>query len=205
MKYMKLSGRQRKLTADARSKQLRRRLYRGAAITTFVYVVLSIVNFLFQLTSIPYELAIIWAVVIICYATFREALRWNNIDDTNYPGEFWAGFVVAGAVFMIAWNIGRQWIFRLPYFIFPQEYEAAVIETIVLYTLSGISSFIHERKRTRVKSRHRTHPKNILEEKQFAFSPQASPATGPELNSEVKATLVSAKTLDSKKEEKSSI
>src|SRR6266478_3265080 len=112
MNNMKLSGRHKKLTADARSKQLRRRLYTGAAITTLAYVALSIVNFLFQLTSIPYELAIIWAVVIICYATFREALRWNNIDDSNYPGEYWAGLIVVGAAFMIAWNIGRQWIYN---------------------------------------------------------------------------------------------
>lgn len=198
MKDMKLTGRQRKLTADARSKQLRRRLYAGAAIATFAYAALSIVNFLLQLTSLPYELAVVWAVVIICYATFREALRWNDIDDSNYPGEFWAGFVVAGGIFMIAWNIGREWFFRLPYFAFPQDYEAAMIETIVLYTLSGISSFIYTRKRSHARSRHKMHPKILREEKIFSIAPQAMPATEMEPESEIKTTLVSAKTLDEK-------
>lgn len=191
------------MTADARSRQLRRRLYRGAAIATLVYVALSIVNFLLQLTALPYELAVIWTVVIICYATFREVLRWNNLDDTNYPGEFWAGLVVAGGIFMIAWNIGREWLFRLPHIAFPQDYEAAVIETIALYTLSGISSFVHGRRRMPEKfTRHRTHLKTVHEGREPVVMPQASAAAGPIPNSEVKAILTSAKTIDDKKEEK---
>lgn len=190
------------MTADAQSRQLRRRLYKGAAIATLVYVALSIINFLLQFNALPYELAIIWAVVVICYATFREALRWNNLDDTNYPGEFWAGLVVAGAIFMIAWNIGRGWLFRLPRIVFPQDYEAAVIEMIVLYTLSSISSFIYGRRSMRGKfARHRTRVKTAAEGRGIVV-PQAQSIAGPVQNSEVKAVLTSAKTPNDKKEEK---
>lgn len=142
--------------AYALSRQLRRRFYKGAAIATLLYVILSLVKFHGQLSYLPYELAIIWAVFLLCYSSLKEVLRWNGVDDAKaFHGETWVALVIIGALWMILWNIGRVWIFHLTQIPFPEDYEAATVETIVLYTLSVTSSFLY-------KSRYREPEKQKL-------------------------------------------
>lgn len=138
------SRRYKRKSAHDLSKQLRRKFYRVAAIATLVYVALSLVGFHAGL-YVPQILGIMWAVFLLSYTSFKEAIRWNNAGDEEvYRGELWAGLVLTGAVWMIGWNIGRTWFFNLPSVALPDDYEAAVIETIVLYTLSVISSFLYK-------------------------------------------------------------
>ncbi len=190
---MKLSGRHKRETADARSRLWRRRFYDGAAIATVLYVVLSIITFHGHLTYLPYELSLTWAVFLLCYTSFKEVLRWNNLNDTEpYRGEMWAGLVLAGALWMIAWNIGREWIFHLPHLPFPMDYEAATIETIVLYTLSIMSSIIYKRRNFRQGVHHRARNKVIHgEEKVLTLGPSRT-TSKPSENSEPKAVLTKA-------------
>lgn len=143
---MALAVRYKRKTADARSRALRRRFYQGAAVATVVYVLLSLVKFHGEFEYLSLELAVIWAVFLLCYTTFREVVRWNEADTQSYRGELWAALVVGGAYWMIVWNILRAWVFHLPTLPFPAEYGAATIETIVLYTLSSISAFLHKHK-----------------------------------------------------------
>ncbi|GEM_PF-3733315 len=155
--------RDKRKNAYALSRELRRRLYKGVAFATLAYVALSLVRFHGRFPYLPYELAIIWAVSLLCYASLKEVFRWNDVGDEEvYHGELWAGLVLAGAAWMIAWNIGRSWIFNLPANPFPEDYGAATAETIVLYTLSIISSFLYKYKRTtRQPVRQKTHVKII--------------------------------------------
>lgn len=181
------------------NKQLRRRFYNGAAIATLVYVLLSLVRFHGQFSYLPYVLAVIWAVFLLCYTTIKEAVRWSDIDDPEtYRGELWAGIVIAGAAWMILWNIVRAWIFHLQTIPFPDDYQAAVIETIVLYTLSVISSLIYKYKNKTAKATHRKKrhrmvhrpPKPLVA---LTNKPEAPPNPVPE------AVLTEAKTLEDKK------
>lgn len=142
-----MSSRQhRRKNADTPSRQLRRRFYKGAAIATVSYVALSLVRFHGEYSYLPYALAVIWAVFLLCYTSFKEVLRWSDAGDEEevYHGEFWAGLVVGGMAWMIAWNIIREWAFRAPSLPLPEDYQAATIETIVLYTLSTISSLLYK-------------------------------------------------------------
>jgi hypothetical protein len=155
---MKSPRRNKRKNADALSKQLRRRFYKGAAIATTAYVVLSLIKFHGQLSDLPSQLAIIWAVFLVCYTTFKEVLRWNDVGDVDiYHGELWAGVVLAGAAWMITWNIVRSWVFNLEKIPFPSDYESAVIETIVIYVLSIGSSFLHKYRRVEGRSHQKTH------------------------------------------------
>lgn len=143
------SKRYKRKTAYALSRQLRRRFYIGAAIATSTYVLLSLVKFHAQVTYLANELAIIWAVSLLCYTSLREILRWNAIDEREHRGEIWAAVVVAGALWMMAWNMFRTWILHLSAYPFPEDYLGATAETIVLYTISVLSSFLYKYKKRR--------------------------------------------------------
>lgn len=131
----------------ALSKKLRRRFYKAAAIATVIYVMLSLTKFYGQYDFLSYDLAIIWAVFLICYTSFKEIIRWNHVSDNEYyNGELWAALVIAGLFWMIIWNAGRALIFHLPRLPVPEDYIAAAIETLVLYTLSTTSSYLYKNK-----------------------------------------------------------
>ncbi|MDO8516247.1 MAG: hypothetical protein Q7S28_03290, partial [bacterium] len=73
--------------------------------------------------------------------------RWNDLgDDEIYHGEMWTAVVLAGWVWMMAWNFARTWLFKVESIEFPEDYQFAAMETIVMYTLSAISSFLHKYK-----------------------------------------------------------
>ncbi|MEK9179824.1 MAG: hypothetical protein AAB897_00190 [Patescibacteria group bacterium] len=147
---MPLRQNKRNNRAHELSKRLRRRFYKGAAVATLAYVTLSLVSFHGELENLPFILAVIWAVFILCYTTFKEVLRWSDAGEEEiYHGEFWASLVIAGAAWMIAWNIGRAWFFHLAPLHFPEDYQAAAVETIALYTLSTISSFLYKYQKLR--------------------------------------------------------
>jgi hypothetical protein len=152
--------------ADALRIRLKRRFYKGAAIATISYVALSLIKFHGQYSDLPSELAIIWAVFLLCYTTTKEIFRWSDVGDTEiYHGELWMGVLLAGAAWMIAWNIGRIWIYHLPRIPFPSDYESATIETIVLYTLSIASSYLYKYRRhpryTHPRAHRAAHPEPI--------------------------------------------
>ncbi|HUZ92447.1 MAG TPA: hypothetical protein VNG29_00415 [Candidatus Paceibacterota bacterium] len=149
--------------AYALSRQLRRRLYNGVAVATLAYVVLSLIRFHGQFPYLSYELAIIWAIFLLCYATIKEVLRWSGEhEEETYHSELWAIIVLAGAAWMIGWNILRTWFLHLPSIPFPEDYEAAVIETMVLYTLSIISSSLYNKGAARRPRHHLArHGKSI--------------------------------------------
>src|SRR3989344_4785187 len=157
------------------SKRLKRRFYRIAAITTLVYVTLSLIKFHGELDYLPHELAITWAVFLLCYTSFKELLRWNDIEDaTTYRGGLWAALVMGGAIWMISWNIIRVWALNLPSLHFPGEYQAATIETIVLYTLSIVSASLYKYKKTiRYPVRHKARGKFARQEQKAISSPLA--------------------------------
>lgn len=192
-------------SAYALSGQWRLRFYKGAAFATLAYVVLSLIKFHGQLSYLDYELAVIWAVSLLCYTSFKEVLRWNDVNDTNaYNGELWAGIVVGGALWMIIWNIVRAWAFNLPRMPLPTDYIAATAETIVLYTISVISSFLYKNKKlTKQTARQKTHVKAVhQEQKPFQKAGVQPAAAEPAQNPEVKVVLTKAEVLDdeSKKE-----
>lgn len=202
---MKLAGRQKRKDADARSRALRRRFYKGAAIATAVYVGLSLIKFHAQLPYLTYELVVIWAVFLLCYASFKEVLRWNDVDDPkSYDGDFWAALVVVGAVWMIVWNIGRVWIFHLGRLEFPHDYTAATIETIVLYTISGISAFLHKRSKLAEHARRRNiqRKKSVRATKRFAEAARTKTEIMLAPESEIQVTLTSTPGLDEKEHKK---
>ncbi|MDO8536990.1 MAG: hypothetical protein Q7R94_01970, partial [bacterium] len=59
----------------------------------------------------------------------------------------------------------REWLFRLPHLPFPEDYTAATIETIVLYTLSIVSSFLYRYKKLSRQTAHKKiHGKVIHQE-----------------------------------------
>lgn len=155
------SKRYKRKSAYALSRQLRRRFYIAAAIATTGYVLLSLVKFHAQVSYLSQELAIIWAISLLCYASFREVLRWNDVDDRKHRGEIWAGLVLVGAIWMVIWNIFRAWILHLPAIPFPGDYVAATGETIVLYTLSTLSSFLYERRESALRRRRKTTRKKL--------------------------------------------
>src|SRR3989344_2142042 len=157
------------------SKRLKRRFYKIAAITTLVYVTLSLVKFHGELDYLPQELAIIWAVFLLCYTSFKEMLRWNNIEDTTtYRGGLWAALVMGGAIWMISWNIVRVWAFKLSSLHFPGDYQAATIETIVLYTLSIVSASLYKyHKAKRYPARQKMRGRIAQQEQKKISSPLA--------------------------------
>ncbi|MDP2599026.1 MAG: hypothetical protein Q8P49_04300 [Candidatus Liptonbacteria bacterium] len=206
------SRRNKRKNAYALSK-LRSRLYKGVAATTLIYVVLSIVRFHGEFSYLPYILAIIWAVSLLCYTSLKEVLRWNDVGETDvYHGELWASVVVAGAAWMIIWNVVRAWIFNLPTIAFPEDYEAVTIETIVLYTLSIISSFLYKyknaigqpmRQQVRGKSsrsKHHVAAKNTFPGAEPA-SVQAMPAKSVQ-NPDVQIVLTKSPPPDEKNDQK---
>src|SRR6266481_5758815 len=137
--------RHKRKNAYARTHELKLRFYKGAAIATSIYVVLSLIKFHGQYTYLPYELAVTWAVFLFCYATFKEVLRWNDgSEEETYYGELWMMILLSGAAWILVWNLVRVWVFSLPSIPFPEDYEAATLETIILYTLSVISSFLYK-------------------------------------------------------------
>ncbi|OGY99112.1 MAG: hypothetical protein A2945_05345 [Candidatus Liptonbacteria bacterium RIFCSPLOWO2_01_FULL_52_25] len=181
-------------TPNDLSKRLKRRFYKIAAITTLVYVTLSLIKFHGELSYLPNELAITWAVFLLCYTSFKELLRWNNIEDAaTYRGGLWAALVLGGGIWMIAWNIVRAWAFNLPSFPFPAEYQAVTIETIVLYTLSLISASLYKyRKGERYTMRQKARGRAMRQAKKDVVS--AAPAQ----NTEIQAVLTKTTALDDK-------
>src|SRR3989344_4030795 len=119
--------------AEILSRRLKRRFYKGAAAATLIYVALSLLRFPGEIPYLPYMLAVVWAVFILCYTTFKEVLKWNDLNDKEseaYHGEFWASVILAGAGWMIMWNIVREWVFNVQSHPFPEDYQAVVVETI---------------------------------------------------------------------------
>ncbi len=183
------------------SKKLRRRFYRGAAVTTLAYVGLSLVSFHGEFSYFPYALAIIWAVFLFCYTSFKEALRWNNAsDDEIYHGELWAALLLAGATWMIVWNIVRVWIFRLPSLHFPDDYQAAVLETIVLYTLSVLSSFLYKNRKLKEQSAKKRAYTRAVHREASAIAVAAAKKQAEEIkpaqNQDLNVVLTKTSTLD---------
>lgn len=200
---MALAVRHKRKTADARSRALRRRFYQGAAAATVAYVALSLVKFHGEFEYLSYELAVIWAVFLLCYTTFREVVRWNESDTQSYRGELWAALVVGAAYWMIIWNIMRAWVFHLPTLPFPAEYGAATIETIVLYTLSAISSFLYKRKAAikRAVRHYKSYPRVVSAKSKRLVAAAESAHAEPSPDAEVKAVLASAVSAAKKPEE----
>ena len=153
------SRQHRRKSPDDLGAKLKRRFYKGAAIATAAYVTLSLIRFHGEYSYLPYALAVIWAVFLLCYTTFKEVIRWSDVGDEEevYHGEFWAGLVVAGMGWMIGWNIVREWAFHAPSLPLPEDYQAATIETIVLYTLSVISSLLYKHKAIEQSDRENSH------------------------------------------------
>ena len=183
------------------SKRLKRRFYRIAAITTLVYVTLSLIKFHGELDYLPHELAITWAVFLLCYTSFKELLRWNDIQDaTTYRGGLWAALVLGGGIWMVSWNIVRVWAFNLPSIPFPEEYQTATIETIVLYTLSLISASLYKYKKA---ERHAGYQRARTRTVRQAQKPIPATKTGvvdagPRQRPEVTAVFTKASTTDEK-------
>ncbi len=192
--------RYRRKNASALSTALRRRFYKGAAVATLAYVVLSLISFHGQFSPLPYELAVIWAVFLLCYTTLKEMLRWNDFDDEEvYHGELWAGLVLTGAIWMIGWNIVRAWILHLPRIPFPSDYEGAAIETIVLYTLSIISSYLHRYRRSSGKFIHQKSRRSAHSQPKSTTQEKNEPITAdPVQNPEIQAVLTKASAFDDK-------
>lgn len=183
------------------SKRLKRRFYKIAAIATLVYVTLSLVKFHGELSYLPQELGITWAVFLLCYTSFKEMLRWNNIEDAaTYRGGLWAALILGGGIWMISWNIARVWAFSLPSLSFPGEYQAAVIETIVLYTLSLISAALYKYRRDeRYGEREKARGRTIRhDQKAIPAAKTGVTDTGPARQPEIQAVLTQATTLDDK-------
>ncbi|MDO8504756.1 MAG: hypothetical protein Q7S36_02785 [Candidatus Liptonbacteria bacterium] len=200
------SRRKKRKTAYAVNKRLRRKLYYGAAIATSVYVVLSLIRFHGEFAYLPYVLALIWAVFLLCYTTIKEVFRWNDAEDKEiYHGELWAGLVLAGAAWMIIWNLARAWIFHQPSIPFPEDYAGATVETIVIYTLSIISSFAHKYKTGSAQfMRRRKHRKPVRR----ALAPSAPDKSGlmntnQAQNPEVEVVLTKTGAPDGKNSSKS--
>src|SRR5579862_8608645 len=96
------------------TQRLKRRFYKGAATATLIYVILSLIKFHGQFQYLPYELTVTWAVFLLCYTTLKEVLRWNDVNDEEiYHGELWAGLLLAGATWMLVWNLVRTWSLHL--------------------------------------------------------------------------------------------
>lgn len=182
-------------SADALSRQLRRRFYIGSAIATCTYVALSIIKFYARVSYLAQELAIIWSVFLLCYTSFREVLRWNNVNDAEkHHGEIWVGIVLAGGAWMFLWNIGRSWFFRLPTVPFPEDYVVAIAETLVLYTLSSISSFLYRYKHKKSRAHRQAGASNIRNKhadakEKTSIAVQAVPAAEIAPNSEPETVL----------------
>ena len=197
---MPLRHHKRKNTYDLR-KRLKRRFYKVAAIATLVYVTLSLIKFHAELHYLPHELGLTWAVFLLCYTSFKELLRWNDVEDTEtYRGGLWAALVIGGAIWMIGWNIVRVWAFRLPMLPFPDDYQAATIETIVIYTLSLISSFLYKHKQEqRNGMRQRVRAKTAYRERTRGASQKNDAASARSIPSpQVEVVLTEASTLDNK-------
>lgn len=192
--------RNKRANAYAADGQLRKRLYKGAAIATLGYVGLSLVSFYGQFPHFPYALSVIWAVSLICYTSLKEIFRWNDAEDTGvYHGELWAGIVLAGALWMILWNVGREWIFHMPSIPFPGDYTGATLETIVLYTLSVVSAFLHKSKKHSLQqARKKTRGKKRRVLKSSAIAKNGLVGTESVQNSNPQAVLTKAETLDNK-------
>jgi hypothetical protein len=192
--------RKRKTTYDS-NKNLKRRFYKGAAIATLVYVTLSLIKFHGQFPYFPYELTTTWAVFLLCYTSFKEMLRWNDIDDgETYHGGLWTLLVLGGAIWMITWDVIRTLGFHLPSIPFPDDYQAATIEAIVLYTLSIISSLVYKQNKAKRHAlrQQKTRVKTVRQKQAPSIAAKNDVAADmrPAQNSEIQAVLTKATSLD---------